>query len=261
MRVQSKRYRGRMLVYLNDRGSLNLINELPVEDYLRGVVPSEMGPELVQPARGAQGPGGGGPHLHPAQPGRVRPRGVRHLRHPALPGLRRHGRSSTRSPTARSPRPPARCCSTRASWSNALYSSTCGGHTEDVHVIFPLKQEPYLKGVPCMEAGVARIDGDLAAGRPLPGRASPAGCCRRPRDGRRSSPWRPAWSTWPSSPACPRRASGSPASTAARCSASSPPPSTWPSTPASSWRREDVNYLLTIRRPTGARRTAGAPPT
>jgi len=46
VRVQGKRYRGRMLVYLNDRGALNLINELPVEDYLRGVVPSEMGPEL-----------------------------------------------------------------------------------------------------------------------------------------------------------------------------------------------------------------------
>jgi len=46
VRVKGKRYRGRILVFLNDRGSLNLINELPVEDYLRGVVPSEMGPEL-----------------------------------------------------------------------------------------------------------------------------------------------------------------------------------------------------------------------
>ena len=46
VRVQGKRYRGRILVYLNDRGALNLINELPIEEYLRGVVPSEMGPEL-----------------------------------------------------------------------------------------------------------------------------------------------------------------------------------------------------------------------
>ncbi|HYN20332.1 MAG TPA: SPOR domain-containing protein, partial [Thermoanaerobaculia bacterium] len=42
IRVTGKRYRGRLLVYLNDRGLLNLINEVPVEDYLRGVVPSEM---------------------------------------------------------------------------------------------------------------------------------------------------------------------------------------------------------------------------
>ena len=40
------RYRGRLLLYLNDRGSLNLINELPLEQYLRGVVPKELGPEL-----------------------------------------------------------------------------------------------------------------------------------------------------------------------------------------------------------------------
>src|SRR5262249_17090482 len=45
IRVQGHRYRGRILVYLNDRGTLNLIDELPLEDYLRGVVPSEMGPE------------------------------------------------------------------------------------------------------------------------------------------------------------------------------------------------------------------------
>ncbi|HZI63224.1 MAG TPA: SPOR domain-containing protein, partial [Thermoanaerobaculia bacterium] len=41
VRVERRRYRGRILVYLNDRGLLNLINEVPVEQYLRGVVPSE----------------------------------------------------------------------------------------------------------------------------------------------------------------------------------------------------------------------------
>jgi len=45
VRLPSGHYRGRILVYLNDRGTLNLINELPLEDYLRGVVPKEMGPE------------------------------------------------------------------------------------------------------------------------------------------------------------------------------------------------------------------------
>src|SRR5206468_4380683 len=57
---------------------------------------------------------------------------------------------------------------------NALYSSTCGGHTEDVNVMFPLQKEPYLKAVPCMEAGVARVEGDLA-----PGATFPAGFTRR----------------------------------------------------------------------------------
>src|SRR4029453_1665243 len=31
---------------------------------------------------------------------------------------------------------------------DALYSSTCGGHTEDVAEIFPLKHDPYLRAVP-----------------------------------------------------------------------------------------------------------------
>src|SRR3954468_6747453 len=57
---------------------------------------------------------------------------------------------------------------------NALYSSTCGGHTEDVNVMFPLQKEPYLKAVPCMEAGVARVEGELTPGAPFP-----AGCTRR----------------------------------------------------------------------------------
>src|SRR5436190_9778784 len=32
---------------------------------------------------------------------------------------------------------------------NALYTSTCGGHTEDGILVFPEEKGPYLKGVPC----------------------------------------------------------------------------------------------------------------
>ena len=39
-------FRGRILIFVNDRGLLNVINELPLEEYLRGVVPKEMGPEI-----------------------------------------------------------------------------------------------------------------------------------------------------------------------------------------------------------------------
>lgn len=42
------RYRGKLVIFLNDRGKLNLIDELSIEDYLRGVVPKEMGPELYR---------------------------------------------------------------------------------------------------------------------------------------------------------------------------------------------------------------------
>jgi len=32
---------------------------------------------------------------------------------------------------------------------DALYTSTCGGHTEDGNLVFPEEKGPYLKGVPC----------------------------------------------------------------------------------------------------------------
>jgi stage II sporulation protein D len=38
-----------------------------------------------------------------------------------------------------------------------FYSASCGGHTENVEVVFPLKLGTYLRGVPCMEAGAGRL--------------------------------------------------------------------------------------------------------
>jgi stage II sporulation protein D len=45
---------------------------------------------------------------------------------------------------------------------DALYSATCGGHTENVEVIFPLKRASYLKGVVCIEAGAKGLGGGVA---------------------------------------------------------------------------------------------------
>ena len=44
--MKDRTFRGDLLVYLNDRGTLNLINEVRLDDYLRGVVPREMGPKI-----------------------------------------------------------------------------------------------------------------------------------------------------------------------------------------------------------------------
>jgi stage II sporulation protein D len=173
VRVRDKRYRGRVLVYLNDRGALNLINELPVEEYLRGVVPSEMGPELYNQLEALK-----------AQAVAARTYTLRNLGEfaregydiCATPRCQVYGGMQIEHPL--SDRAVAETAGQvllyKGELVDALYSSTCGGHTEDVHVIFPLKQEPYLKAVPCMEVGVARIDGDLGPGVPFP-----AGLTRR----------------------------------------------------------------------------------
>jgi stage II sporulation protein D len=173
IRASGKRYRGRILVYLNDRGLLNLINELPVDQYLRGVVPSEMGPMQYNQLEALK-----------AQAVAARTYTLRNLNEfaregydiCATPRCQVYNGMSVEHPLS------DRAVSETAGQVllyqgqlvDALYSSTCGGHTEDVKVIFPLKDEPYLKGVPCMEEGVERLAGSLPPGQPFP-----AGLTRR----------------------------------------------------------------------------------
>ena len=167
VRVKGKRYRGRVLVFLNDRGSLNLINELPVEEYLRGVVPGEMGPELYNQLEALK-----------AQAVAARTYTLRNLGEFA-----REGYDICATPRCQvyggmniehslSDRAVAETAGQvllyKGELVDALYSSTCGGHTEDAQVIFPLMREPYLKAVPCMEEGSVRIEGGLPPGVPFP---------------------------------------------------------------------------------------------
>jgi stage II sporulation protein D len=167
LRHEGRRYRGRLLVYLNDRGTLNLINEVSLEDYLRGVVPSEMGPEAYPQIEAIK-----------AQAVAARTYALR-----TLGEFAREGYDICATPRCQvykgmevehplSDRAIAETAGQVLLWggelADALYSSTCGGHTEDGQVIFPLKQEPYLKGVPCVEAGMARLAGDLAPGAEFP---------------------------------------------------------------------------------------------
>jgi stage II sporulation protein D len=173
IRAQGKRYRGRLLVYLNDRGTLNLINELPVEEYLRGVVPSEMGPDQYRQIEALK-----------AQAVAARTYTLRNLGEfsregydiCATPRCQVYGGVEAEHPL--SDRAVADTAGQvllyQGELVDALYSSTCGGHTEDVQIIFPLKDEPYLKGVPCMEEGSFALAGDLP-----PGTAFPAGLTRR----------------------------------------------------------------------------------
>src|SRR6185436_4798190 len=150
----------------------NLINELPVEEYLRGVVPSEMGPIQYNQLEALK-----------AQAVAARTYTLRNLgefvregydicatpRCQVYKGMEVEHPLSDRAVSETA----GQVLLYQGRRADTLYSSTCGGHTEDAPVIFPLNQEPYLKGVPCMEAGFARIAGSLP-----PGVAFPAGLTR-----------------------------------------------------------------------------------
>ncbi len=167
LRVQGHRYRGAIEVFLNDRGRLNVIDELPIEQYLRGVVPSELGPSSY-------------PELEALKAQAVAARSYT-LRN--LHGFEDEGYDLCGTPQCQvyggmdveHPLSDRAIAETRGEAitydgeiAEALYSATCGGHTENVEVVFPLKHAPYLRGVPCIEAGSSHLRTD-APGREWPG--------------------------------------------------------------------------------------------
>jgi stage II sporulation protein D len=168
IRFQGTRYRGRLLVYLNDRGRLNVINEVALEDYLRGVVPREMGPEVYDSLEALK-----------AQSVAARTYTLRNLGEfsqegydiCATPRCQVYAGMDVEHPLTDQAiaETAGQVLSYNGELVDSLYSSTCGGHTENVEVIFPLKHEPYLRGVACLEAGVDRLAGRLSRGVPFPG--------------------------------------------------------------------------------------------
>ncbi len=167
VRVEGRRYRGRILVYLNDRGLLNLINELPLEEYLRGVVPRELGPRVFNQLEALK-----------AQAVAARTYTVRNLAEfsqegydiCATPRCQVYGGMEDEDPLTDQAiaETAGEVLLHGGEPIDALYSSTCGGSTEDVHEIFPLKRAPYLAAVPCLEAGVQQLGGDAAPRAPFP---------------------------------------------------------------------------------------------
>lgn len=165
--VHGGRYRGRVLLYLNGRGRLNLINEVELEDYLRGVVPREMGPELYDQLEALK-----------AQSVAARTYAVRNLGEfssegydiCSTPRCQVYGGMTAEHPL--SDRAIAETAGEVVLFdgqpAETFYGATCGGHTEDVEVVFPLKRGAYLKGVPCMETGPQRLGGDAAGGAEFP---------------------------------------------------------------------------------------------
>lgn len=160
------RYRGKILIFLNDRGRLNVINELSIEDYLRGVVPKEMGPSLYNRLEALK-----------AQTVAARTYTLRNLGEFAqegydicsTPRCQVYQGMKVEHPVSDQAiaETTGQVVLVDGQPAETFYSATCGGHTENVEVVFPLKSGAYLRGVPCVEAGLSQLRGDLAVGTPF----------------------------------------------------------------------------------------------
>src|SRR4051812_9159193 len=147
LEIETRGYRGAIEVFGNARRTLTVVNELPLEDYLRGVVPNELNPAAFGQLEALK-----------AQAVAARTYIVRNLGQYKNEGydvcatdtcqvyfgvktedaMATQAIVDTRGVVATYDDKPI----------NALYSSTCGGRTEDSGNIFPEKL-PYLVSTTC----------------------------------------------------------------------------------------------------------------
>ncbi|HEX6623337.1 MAG TPA: SpoIID/LytB domain-containing protein [Pyrinomonadaceae bacterium] len=167
VRYNEKPYRGRLEVFANTRGALTVVNVVPLEDYLRGVVPNELSP-------------GGFPELEAlkAQAVAARTYALANLRRfqsagfDLLPTTRSQvygGRATEHPLTDRAvAETRGRVATYKGEAINAVYTSTCGGRTEHAEHIFGGHAAPYLRARECAyESGEPFAPHTVRTARPL----------------------------------------------------------------------------------------------
>ncbi|MFN0140418.1 MAG: SpoIID/LytB domain-containing protein [Pyrinomonadaceae bacterium] len=144
VRLNGKAYRGKIEVFVNSRGTLTVVNVVPLEDYLLGVVPAELGlPQLE--AQKAQAVAARTYAI--ANIGTYGKQGFDMV--PTVWSQVYKGVSIENAMGTRAVRETSGIVATyRGKPITAYYTSTCGGRTEDGGNIFD-SGEPYLKGVEC----------------------------------------------------------------------------------------------------------------
>jgi len=148
LRLDQGSYRGRLEARVDKAGNLRLINELEMEEYLKGVVPNEMGPGVYPELEALKAQAVAARTYMVANLGQFSEDGYDVCDSSQCQVYKGAGTEYALTNQA--------VDETRgliATWNgrpiNALYTSTCGGHTEDGSLVFPEEKGPYLKGVPC----------------------------------------------------------------------------------------------------------------
>ncbi len=143
--TQKRRYRGRIEFVLDDTGGITVVNELPLESYLQGVIPSEMPSSFPLEALKAQ--------AICARSEAINKIGIRHAYAPfdVCDDVHCQVFSGTTNVSSRTN---TAVRETRGEFMiyaneivNAFYSGVCGGHTENNENVWNMDAEPYLRGV------------------------------------------------------------------------------------------------------------------
>ena len=148
LRVDEGQYRGGLEARVTRAGNLQIINELDMEEYLRGVVPNEMGPGIYPELQALKAQAIAARTYLIANFGLFSEDGYDVCDSPQCQVYKGAG---TENPLTDQAVQETRglVLTFNGQPIHALYTSTCGGHTEDGQLIFPEEKGPYLKGVPC----------------------------------------------------------------------------------------------------------------
>lgn len=161
--IDKQPYRSSARLLINARGLLNIVNELNFEEYLYGVVPSEMGPSIYDEVEALK-----------AQAVAARTYAFRNLRQfesegydicpgPACQAYK--GFSVEHELSTRAVRETTGLIVTMDGKPvDTLYSATCGGETSDVSTMFPGRNDPHLKRVSCVELEMLTVAGRADSG-------------------------------------------------------------------------------------------------
>ncbi|OGF64054.1 MAG: hypothetical protein A2Y62_15440 [Candidatus Fischerbacteria bacterium RBG_13_37_8] len=145
---KGKPYRGGFIIFLNRDGRLNVINILNLEDYLKGVVPLEMGSYTYSAIEALKAQALAARTYAIRNMGQYKEQGYDIC---ATPACQVYGGASAEDPLTNQAveETKGEIISYQGIPIVAMYTSTCGGHTEDGENMFNHMHEPYLKGVPC----------------------------------------------------------------------------------------------------------------
>jgi stage II sporulation protein D len=169
VRIGNKDYRGEIHLVLNPRGRINVVNALPLEDYLRGVVPLELSPGAYPEIEALKAQAIAARSYALARLGQHRDEGfdiVDDTRAQVYGGLSAERELTnraievTRGLAAVFPNDDGKLVPIEA-----LYTANCGGRTENNEEVFGGRALPYLRGVACSPDRQSFAGRDINSGR------------------------------------------------------------------------------------------------
>ena len=168
VRVDDKPYRGSLVVVVNSRGTLNVVNRVDLEEYLYGVVPAELGPKRYDEIEAQKAQAVAARTYAYAHRGQFEGEGYDLC---ATAKCQVYAGLSAEDPLSNGAVDATRglVLASGGTFADALFISTCGGRTENVENVFVGEAAPYLVSVECGELPASSLAGARLAKAPASG--------------------------------------------------------------------------------------------